>query len=222
MQTKTIAAALALALAASAAHAAVTFTPYGAGSTTPAGYTVVTQFSGGPPPTDLAPGFALSGTGQFVTGNSIDNWAAPALSGSSFDTGQYLAVLTGESETLTVAPGVTKLSVYVGSLDSYNDLDFTFSGPGVSYTGAELASMSGAVDSGDQSAGSSNGLFTFTFDKPIDSVTFGSTGNSFEIAAIGASAAGGVPEPATWSMLLTGFFGIGGLLRRRGTRLAAA
>ena len=29
------------------------------------------------------------------------------------------------------------------------------------------------------------------------------------------SAAGGVPEPAAWSLLLTGFFGIGALLRRR-------
>src|SRR5580704_11348854 len=213
MGSKTIAAALALALTASAAHAAVTFTPYGGGVTTPAGYTVVTKFSGGPPPTDLAPGYSFSGTGQFVTGSLVDEWAAPALSGSTFDTGQYLAILDGESETLTVAPGVTKLSVYVGSLDSYNDLDFTFSGPGVSYTGAQLAAMSTGVDSGNQTAGESNGLFTFTFAQPIDSVTFGSTGNSFEIAAIGAAGSGGVPEPATWAMLLTGFFGIGGLMR---------
>jgi hypothetical protein len=32
---------------------------------------------------------------------------------------------------------------------------------------------------------------------------------------IGAAATGGVPEPATWAMMLTGFVGVGVLLRRR-------
>ena len=37
-----------------------------------------------------------------------------------------------------------------------------------------------------------------------------STGN---VGAYGG--VGGVPEPATWAMMLTGLFGLGGLLRRR-------
>ncbi|MGZ6016329.1 MAG: PEPxxWA-CTERM sorting domain-containing protein, partial [Phenylobacterium sp.] len=32
--------------------------------------------------------------------------------------------------------------------------------------------------------------------------------------------AGGVPEPATWAMMLTGFFGLGSMLRRRRAALA--
>ncbi len=220
MNAKTLAAATAvLALSAGAASASVTFTPYGGGSLVPAGFQVVTQFAGGPPPTDLPAGDALTGNGNFVTGSLVDMWAAPALSGSTFDTNQYLAVLTGESETLSLGAGVKQLSVYVGSLDSYNDLDFTFAGPGVTYTGAQLAGVSSGVDSGDQTAGDSNGFFTFSFAQPITSVTFGSTGNSFEIAAIGASS---VPEPATWAMLLTGFVGLGGMLRSRKQVLATA
>lgn len=43
-----------------------------------------------------------------------------------------------------------------------------------------------------------------------------------EVAFGGIEAvAGAVPEPATWAMLILGFFGIGGLLRRRGATLQA-
>jgi hypothetical protein len=45
------------------------------------------------------------------------------------------------------------------------------------------------------------------------------TGNDFALDDISLAA---VPEPATWAMMLTGFFGMGSMLRRRRAALAAA
>lgn len=37
---------------------------------------------------------------------------------------------------------------------------------------------------------------------------------------LGGSTSGGVPEPAAWALMIVGFGGVGGLLRRRRTRRA--
>ena len=64
----------------------------------------------------------------------------------------------------------------VGSLDPYNTI--SFGGPGaVSYTGGDLATLTHAIDDGDQQSGSSNGLFAFSFAAPVTSVTFTSSEN---------------------------------------------
>ena len=98
------------------------------------------------------------------------------------------------------------VNIYVGSLDSYNTI--SFGGPGaVSYTGDQLALATGAIDNGDQQSGSSNGLFEFSFDAPVTSVTFSSGVNALEVAGVSVSSA--VPEPSTWAMMLLGFAGLG-------------
>ncbi len=196
------AACLSLGLAPLAGHAAVTFTSYGVAL--PSGEHLVTDFS---------TSAGLTG-GNLVTGAVSGQYAAPAFSGSTFDTAQYLEVPGGQSATLTFAP-VKELSIYVGSLDAYNTL--TFGGPGgTTIDGSQLGVISGAAD-GNQTAADTNGRFTFTFSAPVTSITFSSTQNAFEVADVAA-----VPEPATWALMLIGAGLMGGTLRASRRRAALA
>jgi hypothetical protein len=123
-----------------------------------------------------------------VTSSVSGSYAAPAFSPTTFDTSQYLAVGGGQSETFTPTTPIRDLSIHLGSLDSYNSISVNFSGGGATtYTGADIASMSGAVDSGNQTSGSSNGRLTIFFSSPVSSVTFGSSSSAFEIAAVSRS-----------------------------------
>lgn len=206
--TQILLATAALLAPAVVAHATnLTWTPYG--TSLPAGETLVTDFSGGLPST-------FSGTGTLVTGSSSGNYAAPALSSSTVDTGQYLAVEAGQSETFTPTSPIGDLSIYLGSLDSYNGLSIVAATAlgSATYTGAQIAALTGASDSGDQSSGSSNGRLTLMFGSPVSSVTFTSSQNTFEIASVATS---GVPEPASWAMMLLGVGSAGAVMRRRRT-----
>jgi hypothetical protein len=203
--TKILLAAAALMAPAAMAHAtSMTFTSYGVAL--PPGETLVTDFSTLPA--------TFTGNGSLVTGSLSGVYAAPAFSPTTFDTGQYLAIEGGQTETFTPTAPIGDLSIYLGSLDSYNGISITASmgGGTVTYTGADIASMSGAVDSGDQTSGASNGRLTIFFGGPVSSVTFTSSSNSFEIASVATSA---VPEPAVWSMMLIGLGSVGAVLRRR-------
>ena len=181
----------------------MTFASYGVA--TPPGESLVTDFS-------TLPG-SFTGDASLATGFSPGVYAAPAFSSSSFDSGQYLAVEGGESETFTPSAPIGDLSVYIGSLDPYNSITVNFSnGSSIPYTGDDIASQTGAVDDGDQTSGYSNGRLTIYFSSPVSSVTFSSGYNAFEIASVATS---GVPEPAAWSMMLVGLGCVGGTLRRR-------
>jgi hypothetical protein len=192
-----------LALAASAS-ASVSFVPFGAAL--PPGETTIYSFATLP----------ASATGNAVldVGSQSGVSAAPDFSGGP-DAVSYLSVQANESETLALNPS-HEISVYVGSLDSYNTI--TFGGPGGGiYTGGDLATMTGAHDDGNQTAAASNGRFIFDFAAPVTSVTFSSTSNAFEIASV----AGAVPEPAAWALMLIGFAGVGAMSRRRPSPLTA-
>ncbi len=192
-----------LALAASAS-ASVSFV--GDGTALPPGETTITNFA------NLD---GVTGSAGLFTGSQGGVSAAPALSVSTFDTASYLSVQGEESATLSFSP-LHEVSIYVGSLDSYNTI--AFGGPGaVSYTGAQLAALTGATDDGNQTSATSNGRFIFDFSTPVTSVTFSSTTNAFEIASV----AGAVPEPASWALMLVGVGGMGVALRGRRKPLAA-
>jgi hypothetical protein len=198
---KAIAAAGALALAATAANATdtVTFTPLGASS-----ISLLTPTSG------------VAGTDYIQQTGSNGQGAAPELAGGA-DTGAYLSILGGGTATIDFAASVSEYKLYVGSLDSYNTISFTGTG-GTSYDGDALLLASGAdansVGSGNQTSKFTNGVFTFTFDAPVTGVVLSSTTNSLEV--------GGVPEPATWAVMLLGFGGIGASMRNARRRHVAA
>lgn len=196
------AALLSLSLAAPSANAGVRYTSYG--WSIPIGEETATNFS--------ARGSLVGG--ELVTGSTVDVTAAPAFSQYVLDTAQYLSVPAGGSAELFLSRPVLELSVYVGSLDTWNSI--SFGGPGgVAYTGTELGAISGQFD-GDRSDGETNGRFVFTFDAPVTSVTFSSSEPAFEIADVGMS----VPEPGAWALMLVGFGALGGALR--GSRLRSA
>jgi hypothetical protein len=209
--------AAALALMSGTANAAVQFYSFGAGAPS---MPLVTNFSNdtvGNAPTYAPAGYSWNGD-AVVLNSTSSNGAEPVVSNGVYGTGNYLSVEGGQSETLTFAAGVTKVAFYIGSLDSYNDLNFMFSGAtNTDITGSALGALTGA-DNGAQTQANTNGEFVFTFDKPITSVTLGSDSNSFEIASISAA----VPEPATWAMMLLGLGGVGAALRNRRKPVAAA
>lgn len=190
--------ASALAFAASAQALTITSSPL---DVAPApGEKVVFDFNGGAP----VPGNTYTG-GQIFT-SSVDGVAA-APSG---DTTPFLAVLAGQTATFSFATAVKSFSVYIGSVDAYNSLQFT--GPGYD-SGVFSASVLPGGDNGNQVAGDTNRRFFFNFGpgESVKTVTLSSSQNSFEIDNIATTS---VPEPSTWAMLVGGF-GLVGFARRR-------
>ncbi len=203
------------AMGATAANAAVTihsFASYQSGVN--ADETLVTDFG---LPYTLASGWTQGGDAALLTGTSGQG-AAPAfgpLDPANDDPTQYLSVRTGEVANFT-SPYISRLSLYIGSLDDYNSITFHLKGGGTQViTGLQLGAISGAAN-GNQTAANTNGRFTFRSDTPIIGFDLNSTSNSFEVSNIGAA----VPEPATWAMMIMGFGAVGSMVRSQRRRQA--
>jgi len=139
--------------------------------------------------------------------------AAPALGNTSYDMTNFEAVLTGGTFDLST-PGVEDLSVYIGSADSYNEIQFENKVGTViqSYSGTQIMPPA----DGNQAASSTNGRVYFDFGgEKVYNVLFTSSGNSFEFDNIAAT----VPEPSTWAMMLIGL-GVAGAALRSSQRTA--
>jgi hypothetical protein len=202
-----LAATAATALVASSANAAIVFTFIPGGASPAAGFTVVDTF-------DNADGLTGSNF-QIKTPPSDGNGAPPANSNPAGT--PYLSVLGDGSATYTFASGVESFQFDWGSVDSYNTLTINSTGadpivvPGLSFPNAANGNQ---VDPG------TNGLFrvTGTEGERFTSVTFASSQNSFEVDNL---AVGGVPEPASWALMILGFGGAGAALRGQRRRQAA-
>ena len=139
-----------------------------------------------------AAGYSLTG-GEVHQGPLVVGVAAPPAG----DTSKYLAVTSTETASFTSARNLTSLSVYIGSLDSYNSITFDgANGFTQTLTGTELLdSINAAPSSGDQFSGLTNRRFDFSFGADsVDKVLFKSNGNSLEFDNIAVSAA---PEPSS-------------------------
>ena len=164
----------------------------------------------------LAPGEQLVVTfdaphaaGYDITGGATRIGTADDAAAPFGDTTRFMYVLGGTSATLTT-PLLKSFSIYIGSVDSYNSITFKgANGYEETVSGSQLV----AIANGNQSSDETNRRFYFDFGADrVNEVIFSSTSNSFEFDNI---AAGAVPEPATWAMLLVGFGFIGASLRRR-------
>jgi hypothetical protein len=123
------------------------------------------------------------------------------------DTTNYMAVLSGRSETVTYAKMQSKLGLYWGSIDAYNVLTL--------YNGLNsIVVPVPPVANGNQVSSDSNRYFVisgFDFNKAV----FGSNGNSFEFDNV---AVAGAPEPGTWAMMMLGVAGLSLAAFRRGRK----
>jgi hypothetical protein len=164
---------------------------------------------------DSAPhaGVTVSTTGSAYlhTGSTGSYAAAPAG-----DTSQYLALGTGGTATIDFSGwshNISSLSVYLGSIDSYNMIEV------LNRAGAVIKTITGndlPGQNGDWYASATNRRLTLNFDQSdnVGALRFSSTGVAFEFDSIGASVAG-VPEPANWALMIGGFGLIGATMRRR-------
>ncbi|MFZ4688417.1 MAG: PEPxxWA-CTERM sorting domain-containing protein [Polymorphobacter sp.] len=187
-----------------------------------------------------APGIVQTNTGTvgLFTGSTGGVAAAPAG-----ETSQYLAIGDGGSATFDFRSffasqmrQLRSLSVYVGSVDTYNYIDVLDNNLNTltTITGTDLPG-----NNGDQGAAITNRRLYINFlpSEQVGGLRFRSTGVAFEFDTIGASSAifntggnptppilppaTGVPEPTTWAMLLAGFGMVGFAARRRPRQIAA-
>jgi hypothetical protein len=189
------------------ANANVTFTSTAYDALPAPGETMVEDFDN-----PIAVGYSMtwSNAGLFQ-GPLVAGIAAPPVG----DNTQYLAVFTGGAATLT-SPGIlSSLSVYLGSIDSYNTITFKGEdGFNQALTGDQLTVP--AV--GDQADATDNRRVFFDFDPSdlVDQVIFSSSGNSFEFDNIATNdPVSPVPEPITLSLFAAGLTGAVALRRRK-------
>lgn len=200
VRVSTLAALVALPLLAAPAEA-ITFTSVAFDGPLAPGQSMKIDFDN-----PSAPGYAITGGGIYQ-GSFPGIAAAPAGNAT-----KYLAVLGGKSATLTMPWSVGSMSMYIGSIDTYNHIEFFGSNgfyqkiSGSQLTSAPNGSWTGAL---------ANRRFYFDFGGvPISKIVFSSGSNSFEFDNI---ATGAVPEPGTWALLIAGF-GLTGMALRRARR----
>jgi hypothetical protein len=215
--------ALALAVAAATPAAAVitvSNVPGNPDPPIPSGFTTVVTFD-----TSSAGGIVntISGAVTTAAGDIGGVRAAPA---GTPDGGVYQSVGTDGVSTfdfggyLPANRVLTGFSLYWGSVDDYNFVDFLTANDSVvaTFGGAQLPRFDG-----NQTIGTANPRVTFLI-SGLDKVTkvrMRSTSNAFEYDTF-AVTTGRVPEPASWAMLISGFGLVGAVLRRRRAAAVAA
>lgn len=208
-----LATAAAAAVLASAAPAGATvFLSFAPGAATPdTGYSVIDTF-------DTLAGVVASGVpGQVqIKFPPSDSSGAPPANSSPSGT-NYLSVLAGGIANIALS-NVSAFQFDWGSIDSYNTLTIHSSiGDVAVVPGGNFPNTA----NGNQFAPGTNGLFTVraTAGETFTGITLASGSNSFEIDNLAVT--GGVPEPASWALMIMGFGSAGVMLRRRrGLRVA--
>lgn len=173
----------------------------------PAGQVMIADFD-----SPVAAGFQfVAGPGAFVRSGVLG--LSPGVSAPPpGDTSNYITLGSGGFATLTAAKALSGFSFFLGSPDTFNSVNFA--GEGFSFTlhGDEIWGGTPTDATGDQGVG--RRVF-YNFDgQAVKSITFASGGDAFEFDSL-TGAYGAVPEPAAWGMMLFGFGGAGGMLRRR-------
>lgn len=160
------------------------------------------------------------GAGTIIaTGPSNGNGAQPAFGPGNSN--HYIDGLDGQPGTVSYAPGFFEGSLFWGSIDDRNELQFfdaanTLLG---SIHGYDLSPP--ATSDGNQGAAASNVRVFFTSTDKITALKFVNHGSpAFEADNINLVSA--VPEPATWAMMLVGFGAMGGALRTNRRRSTTA
>ena len=165
----------------------------------------------------------FSYTGNVFSGPVGIIAAPPAGDSTKYGAGEPASAGQAFTDAIfQVKPGIElkSLSFDLGSLDTYNTLSFYSGGTLVrSFTGSQLT----ATPDGNQASDLTNRRYYFTFgaSDDINKVVFSSTFPAFEFDNI-AAAISGVPEPATWAMMMLGFGFIGLMMRNNRQKVAIA
>ena len=145
--------------------------------------------------------------GEVVSGSSSGQNATPFNDGTSYYTVGTLN--QPESATLTLSSNNNYLGLYWGSIDTYNSITIKDANGTTVISSSTYPILNPA--NGNQGNGGS--AYVNIFDTaPITSITFSSNIQAFEFDNVSVAA---VPEPATWAMMILGFFGVGFLAYRR-------
>lgn len=191
--------AVPIAMAAGQSSAAVLYNFEGGAATPSAGYVLIDDF------TD-ASGVTAGANYQIKVPPADGNGAPPANTSPAGTS--YLSVLGGGSATYSFLSAVHGFQFDWGSVDTYNTLTIHSSAGDIVITGGAV----GTPPFGNQVLPGTNGRFTVvrTAGETFTGFTLTSSQNSFEIDNLAV-----VPEPATWAMMIIGFAGVGGMVRRR-------
>jgi hypothetical protein len=124
--------------------------------------------------------------------------------------GNFLAAgpSDGGTATLTFTTPTSELSFLWGSPDTFNTLLVNTNHGTITYS----ASSAGVTPPNGDQQFAEYVDFVGTSGWVIDSVTFESTSNAFEVSNFAVS---GVPEASTWAMMVLGFLGLGFLGYRK-------
>jgi len=154
-------------------------------------------------------GVSFSGSGEVYNGSLTGFSATPAG-----DTTNYMTVQAGAGETIQFSHAETDFGLYWGSIDTYNSIAF--------YNGSKLVySVSGGNlppppinDYGSWTDPNANRYVDFVFNSvgAFNKVVITTDQPAFEFDNL--AFASGVPEPATWAMMMMGFLFVGWRLRR--------
>ena len=203
-------AALAATVAIAAPAAALTLTLYPGDQPLPADQVMIADFD-----SPIAAGFTFThNNGSFVRSGAdgLDSGVSAPPPG---DLSNYETVIGGGLATLTTTNLLTSFSFYLGSPDTYNTVKFYgLDGYQVTLSGQDILGPAG-VENGDQSFGR-RVSYDFGANR-VNKIEFISSGNSFEFDNLAGTIQAGVPEPATWGLMIMGFGGIGAMIRRRRT-----
>jgi len=209
---------------ASAADAAVTVSAIPYDLTPPSEIGVLIDFDHA-----LPNGFALTGEGYLIQAGDNSLGAAPAggPTDATDDQSAYLSIYGGWARLMGGA-GFHSVSFFWGSMDNYNAFDLLDAEGDVFQT--ILSADIPAGGDGDQLGAWTNQRVTIASTNAIYGVQLRSTAPAFEAddfvfsGRIGQSEIhiGGVPEPASWVMMLTGFGAVGGAIRSQRRKLAFA
>ena len=165
----------------------------------------------------IAPGYTFDqgGNGLAFTrdgGLGLDSGVSAPPPADNLVPGAYYETVLGNGgqATLAAATGIYNFQFYMGSPDDYNRVVFTFADNATPLTLQGSQIWGGSPDgNGDQSQGFT---VSYHFSDAVTGVTFSSgTQNAFEFDKL----AGGVPEPASWALMILGFGGVGATLRSR-------
>lgn len=170
----------------------------------PAGMFMIDTFD-----SPIAAGFTLTGGGYIRSGalGVLTGMTAPPPG----DVTNYLTVAGGKAATLVSVKPLKKISLFMGSPDSYNSIRFIGLNYDVTLNGSQLWQPLSA-STGDRSWGR---RLTYDFGAfGVTKVIFASRYNSLEFDDL-AGAFQAVPEPTSWALMLVGFFGLGAILRYR-------